>query len=265
MRIAFFDSGLGGLSVLHEARLQLPKEDYVYFADTKNVPYGNKTHQEVKDFVFAAVEELVKHDIKALVVACNTATSITIKDLRQHYKFPIIGMEPAVKPAIEKYEASRKRVLVLATALTLKEDKYSELISKIDHLQLADALPMPGLVQLCEKLQFDDVSATQYLEEQMGKYNMEDYGAVVLGCTHFIFFNPSLRKYLPNNVEILDGNLGTIRHLKNTLQQHHQLNESGSGEIKFLSSSSSPEEPERMKKALAFLDQMATKTKQPTI
>lgn len=255
MRIAFFDSGLGGLSVLHEALSQLPKEDYVYFADTHNVPYGSKTRNEVKQFVFQAVEELIKHDIKALVVACNTATSIAIKDLRQRYPFPIIGMEPAVKPAIEKYEASRKRVLVLATTLTLQEDKYSELISKIDRLQLADAMPMPGLVNLCERLQFDDALVLPYLEEQLKTIDFDDYGAVVLGCTHFPFFRDALSRYLPAHVEISDGNQGTVKHLKNTLAQLGLLSDSGKSNIKFLSSSKSTEEPLRMAKALQFLNQ----------
>ena len=120
-KIAFLDSGLGGLTVLREAIKILPGEDYIYYADNMNTPYGVKTKEEVKQHIFNAVKFIVTLDAKALVVACNTATSVAIEDLRQQYNFPIIGMEPAIKPAIEKHKNTGKRILILATELSLKE------------------------------------------------------------------------------------------------------------------------------------------------
>ena len=105
MRIAIFDSGIGGITVLAEALKQLPQEDYVYYADTLHVPYGEKTKQQVRNYIFKAVDFLAGTGIKALVVACNTATSIAVNDLRQRHSFPVIGMEPAVKPAVQRRQS----------------------------------------------------------------------------------------------------------------------------------------------------------------
>ena len=121
MKIAFFDSGVGGLSVLQTAIQVLPPQQYIYFADSVNAPYGTKSKKEIKKLMFEAVDFLQTKNINALVVACNTATSAAIKDLRKQYDFPIIGMEPAVKPAIEK--SKKKKIVLFATELTLKEKK----------------------------------------------------------------------------------------------------------------------------------------------
>lgn len=256
MAIAFFDSGIGGLSVLQVARKRLPQEDFIYFADTLHVPYGSKSREEVKEFVLAAAEQLVGLGIKALVVACNTATSIAIKDLRARYDFPIIGMEPAVKPAIEKYAPAHKRVLVLATALTLKEDKYHQLLSHIDHLQLADACPMPGLVLLAEQLDFSEASVRAYLQETLGAIDWNNYGALVLGCTHFVFFRTHLQAFLPPHIEIIDGNVGTVNHLIQTLSAKGQIKREGSGSLQLLSSLNKAQEAQRMQKALDYLEKV---------
>ena len=118
MKIGIFDSGIGGLTVLAEALKEIPKGEFIYFADTGNVPYGTKSKEEVKDLVLRAGEFLYSKKIDALVVACNTATSIGIEELRKKYNVPIIGMEPAVKLALNKED--NKKVLVMSTDLTLK-------------------------------------------------------------------------------------------------------------------------------------------------
>ena len=123
MKIGFFDSGIGGLTVLSEALKRLPNHEYLYYADTVHAPYGPKPKEEVREYVFKAIEFLVNEGAQIIVIACNTATSIAVSELRQKYSIPIIGMEPAVKPAIESVENSTKRVLVTATPLTLKEEK----------------------------------------------------------------------------------------------------------------------------------------------
>ena len=120
MRIGFFDSGIGGLTVLSEALKRLPNHEYLYYADTQHAPYGPKPKEEVREYVFHAIDFLVDEGAEIIVIACNTATSIAVAELREKYSIPIIGMEPAVKPAIEHVANSSKRVLVTATPLTCK-------------------------------------------------------------------------------------------------------------------------------------------------
>ncbi|MGB1243021.1 MAG: glutamate racemase, partial [Chitinophagales bacterium] len=126
MNIAFFDSGVGGISVLKEALTLLPNENYLYFADSKNAPYGVKSSEHIRSLMLDATDFLAQQNIKALVVACNTGTSVAIKDLRKKYSFPIIGMEPAIKPAL--LNDLSKKVLVFATERTLLEDKFHSLV-----------------------------------------------------------------------------------------------------------------------------------------
>ncbi|HOE57616.1 MAG TPA: glutamate racemase, partial [Bacillota bacterium] len=154
MSIGVFDSGIGGLTVLKEAIRQLPHENYLYYADTRHVPYGTKPKDEVKGYIYNAAEFFAGQGVEALVIACNTATSIAINDLRERYGFPIIGMEPAVKPAVEK--ADDRRVLVLATPITVKEKKLHDLVERLDSEQTVDLHALPGLVEYAEKFIFDE-------------------------------------------------------------------------------------------------------------
>ena len=148
MKIAFFDSGIGGLTVLQEALKILPHEQYIYFADSDNAPYGIRTSQEIRNLVFDAVEFLIKQDIKALVLACNTATSVAVKELRATYTLPIIGMEPAVKPALKA--ADNKKTLICATQRTLEEDKLKELIQNLNAESKVEQLSLQNLVIYAE-------------------------------------------------------------------------------------------------------------------
>lgn len=210
MKLGFFDSGVGGLSVLYEAIKIIPFTEYLYYADTDNVPYGTKPKEEVKKLVFNAVEFLIDKKIDALVVACNTATSIAIKDLREKYSIPIIGMEPAIKPAVEK--TCNKRVLVFATPLTLVEEKFQQLVTKVDKDNIIDYLPLPELVEYAEKFNFDEEIISDYLEFKLKNYNINNYGTVVLGCTHFVFYRNMIALKFPT-ADIIDGNKGTVNHL----------------------------------------------------
>lgn len=233
--IAIFDSGIGGLSVLREALKILPFEDYIYFADTEHVPYGVKNKEEVKLLVLKAGEFLNAQKIKMLVVACNTATSSAIKELRSKYDFPVIGMEPAVKPAVSNNK--NKRVLVLATELTLKEQKFRDLVDKVDNEKIVDLLPLPELVEFAERFIFDDQTIIPILRERLSPLILENYGTVVLGCTHFPFYRSSLQKIFPHGTEIIDGNLGTVTHMKNILENRQLRNPRASkGKIDFFHS-----------------------------
>jgi len=233
--IAIFDSGIGGLSVLEEALKILPSENYIYFADTDHVPYGEKSTEEVKEFVLQAAKFLNTQKIKMLAIACNTATSSAIAALRHIYDFPVIGMEPAIKPAVSKNK--NKRVLVLATALTLKEQKFRELVDKVDNEKIVDMLPLPELVMFAEGFVFDDDHILPVLKAKLSSFDLENYSTVVLGCTHFPFYKESLRKIFPPGTEIIDGNKGTVAHIKNVLEQKGLLNHGKhKGEVEFFHS-----------------------------
>lgn len=234
-KIGFFDSGIGGVTVLYDALKILPNEDYIYYADTLNVPYGPKLKEEVKKHIFDAVEFIVNQGVKAIVIACNTATSVAIEDLRARYSIPIIGMEPAVKPAIEKNTNTNKRILVTATALTIKEEKLQNLISKLDSDNIVDLLPLPGLVQFAENLEFREAYVLPYIKDQLSKYELDKYETIVLGCTHFPYYKDMFRKLFSKDINIIDGSNGTTKNLKRILEEKNQINE-GNGQISFYNS-----------------------------
>ena len=226
MRIGFFDSGIGGITVLYEAIKYLPEADYIYYADTKNVPYGIKPKKEVEEYIHRAVKHIIDLNVDALVIACNTATSIAIKDLRNKYDLPIIGMEPAVKPAVEKN--GDKEILVLATHLTLREEKYQNLVFKLDPKNIIKSLPLPELVNYAENFQFNN-DVKWYIKDKLNVYNLNLFGTIILGCTHFVFFKDIIKQIIPDNIEIIDGNIGTVKHLKNILIESSIFNKNRKG------------------------------------
>ncbi len=247
--IGFFDSGIGGVTVLKEAVDIMPGEDYLYFADTRNVPYGEKGREEVRECVLSAVEKMAAMGIKALVVACNTATSIAINCLRRQYDFPVVGMEPAVKPAVAENGNSGRRVLVLATALTLREEKYHNLVRMVDQYNIVDSIALPGLVEFAENLEFEGEKVLAYLKDRLGQLDLQSYGTVVLGCTHFTFFTKTLRQFLPPHVNIIHGAGGTVRRLKNVLEERGLLG-GGTGRVLFCSSGDAKADEAKCRKAL---------------
>lgn len=252
MRVGFFDSGIGGLTVLNEALKENYQADYIYYADQANVPYGNKSKEEVRELLMEAADFLVSKDINALVVACNTATSAGIEDLRQKFSFPVIGMEPAVKTGLLKDQ--NKKVLVMATALTLKEDKFKSLLNQTGGQERVLALPMPKLVDWAEEMDFSSSRVEAYLEDSLQGINFDDYSSLVLGCTHFIYYRPLLEKLLPAGVEIVDGNKGTIKNLFKKLEglAPAGLPSEESRQIEFFSSDKS-QDAKKMKDYLDYL------------
>lgn len=227
--IAFLDSGLGGVSVLKEAMKILPHENYIYYADNLNAPYGPKTKELVKQHVFDAIKFINTLDVKALVVACNTATSVAIEDLRKQYSFPIIGMEPAIKPAVEKHKNTDKKVLVFATDLSLKEEKMRNLITKMDASKNIDSLSLPKLVTFVEAFEANEEKIAEYIKQSLSSFDIHNYAAVVLGCTHYVAYRHIFKKILPAEVDVFDGNLATVKHLKDVLEQRALLSSAGNG------------------------------------
>jgi len=249
MNIGFFDSGIGGLSVLREALALMPNENYLYYADSDNTPYGTKTRDEVKKLAFRAVEFLISKGIKALVIACNTATSASVEDLRKAYDFPIIGMEPAVKPAVARSLNGGKRVLVLTTPLTLREVKFRELVTRVDPEHIVDGIPAPKLVELAERFTFDGPEVEEYFRVILPWDKISCYGTIVLGCTHFPFFRDTLARILPQSIDIIDGNRGTVNHLYDVLKSKNMLNPSNKpGRVLFFRSGVPVEDPEAVEK-----------------
>jgi glutamate racemase len=233
MKIGVFDSGIGGLSVLHEARKVLPNEHYLYYADTAHVPYGTKPKEEIRGYIFEAIGFLRDQGCEAIVVACNTATSVAIDDLRASFSLPIIGMEPAVKPAVQANQ--HKRVLVFATEMTLQEPKFHNLVSKVDNEGIVDYLSLQELVLFSERFEFGEDKVLPYLRSRLAAMDLASYGHVVLGCTHFIYFRPHIRRMFPAGTVLLDGNAGTVQHLKNRVTGF-QSESPGTGKVQFFHS-----------------------------
>ncbi len=211
MKIGFFDSGIGGLCVLHRAMKDLPEADYIYYADTKNVPYGEKPRKVVLDIVSDVMKFLTARKVDAVVVACNTATSVAIKDMRKKYDLPIIGMEPAVKKAREEYPDGR--TLVMATPITVSGDKMKYLLERVDQEHMVDMIPMPRLVRFAEDGIFDGEEVQDYICTQLKGTDLKNYTSLVLGCTHFNYFRKALRQQIPGDIAMVDGVEGTVAQL----------------------------------------------------
>ena len=226
--IAVFDSGVGGISVLRHLRAELPNERFLYFGDSANAPYGTRPTAEIRDLTLAAAEKLMDRGLKALVVACNTATSAAIEDLRQRYpELIVIGIEPALKIASDRFPGGN--VGVMATPATRREKKFARLLHRFaDHCQVVK-LPAAGLVELVEAGKGNGIEAEELLrpllEPYYGKLN-----AVVLGCTHYPFAAKAISKLLGPDTVLLEGGPGTARETKRRLAVAGLLRD-GSGKI----------------------------------
>lgn len=244
MKIGFFDSGIGGLTVLHCALKMLPNEQFLYYADEKHVPYGEKQKEEIIRYVNEAVEFMIKSGAKAIVLACNTATSAAAGAMRKKYKIPIIGMEPAIKKAIETYKS--RRIFVAATPVTVRGEKMKKLIDKVDTKKVTELIPMPMLVRFAEEGKFNDEGVLNYIREKFQKYNFDEYSSLVLGCTHFNYFKDSFRKVLPKSIHFVDGNSGTVSQLIRKLKENSLMENNKSG-VEFYESGEKVKSVERLK------------------
>lgn len=227
MKIGIFDSGIGGLSLLHQAMITLPEVDYMFYADVDNVPYGEKSNDEIRTYVDHAVGFLIDNGCKSVVLACNTATSVAISYLRDKYGIPIIGIEPAVKPAVE--HCHNKRIMVVATTVTSRGAKLKNLIMRYDTTNLVDVVPLPRLVRFAQNDEFDSDEVRNYLNNELASYDLNDYSELVLGCTHFNYFKDSFARIFPRDVDIVDGNVGVSNNLKRTLQLNGLLDDVDEG------------------------------------
>lgn len=223
MPIGFFDSGVGGLSVMREALKIMPNENYIYLGDSINAPYGVKSVEEVKNLTFKAVEFLLNKGVKGIAIACNTATSAAVAALRIEYPdLPLVGIEPALKPAVELHKEGK--ILIMATSMTLKEEKFHKLMKKYENIAEIVPLPCPGLVEFIESGKLEGEEVETYLKEKLDTYKNDKISSIVLGCTHYPFIKNSLYKILGEDILIIDGGLGTAKELKRRLEKKDLLN-----------------------------------------
>ncbi|MDD5934289.1 MAG: glutamate racemase [Clostridiales bacterium] len=254
MKIGVFDSGLGGLSVLHCAQKLIPNADYVYYADEKHVPYGEKKPEELKGFIKEIIQFMIDKNVDAIVIACNTATSMIDKSERKKYPIPIVGMEPAVKKAVDLYSNENKRILVAATPVTITGDKLKGLVEQVDRDNMTDLVALPGLVRYAEQGDFSSDGIITYLKEALKEYDLSNYGTVVLGCTHFNYFKPSFQKLFDQEVHFLDGNEGTIHQLLRVLPNKLEKKEKGTVEYYFSGDKLTEKEHSFVQQCLSQLD-----------
>lgn len=235
--IAVFDSGVGGISVLRQLRRQLPNERFLYFGDSANAPYGTRPTQQVRELSLAVAEQLIPRGIKALVVACNTATAAAIDTLRQaHPDLIIVGVEPALKLAAD--HCPGRTVGVMATPVTLREEKFNHLAARFEDACQIVRLPAPGLVELVEAGKANSVETVELLTQLLGPW-LGKLDAMVLGCTHYPFAIQALRKVIGEDIPIYDGSEGTARETRRRLEAAGLLRE-GTGEILFENSANDP-------------------------
>ena len=249
--VAVFDSGVGGISVLRELMRLMPNENYLYFGDSANAPYGDKTTDEVRELTLAAAEMLVARNIKALVVACNTATAAAITLLREKYpQLTVIGIEPALKLAADLYP--RGRIGVMATQVTLREEKFAHQAERFPETQIS-LIPAPGLVELIEAGREDSEETRKLLEELLLPY-VGKLDALVLGCTHYPFVKKQIARILGADTRLLDGGEGTARQTRRCLEQKDLLNP-GPGSVQMENSS---HDAALLQRAMALLEREVT-------
>ncbi len=212
--IGIFDSGIGGLSVLSHIRQLLPMEDLYYVADNGHLPYGNKNPNLVKQRSLAITEFLIRQGVKAIVVACNTATAAAISLLRQRFDLPIIGMEPGVKPGIEKSRVGK--VAILATEGTLGSEKFQALLDRHGSAALVLVQPCHGWVELVEA-QADQTTSRRTIEPQILPLMAQGIDTLVLGCTHYPFLTQAIQEITGEGMQIIDTGLAVARQLNRRL------------------------------------------------
>ena len=232
--IAVFDSGVGGISVLRQLLRYLPGERFLYYGDSANAPYGSRTTEDVRQLTLAAVKKLTtEYPVKAQVIACNTATAAAVKQVREKYPdLIVIGIEPALKVAADNFPGGR--IGVMATEVTLREEKFDLLLHRFEEGCTIAKIPAPGLVQLIEAGKVDAPETEQLLRQILKDY-IGKLDALVLGCTHYPFASKAISRVLAGQTVLLEGGDGTARETLRRLAEAELLEE-GEGEVLILNS-----------------------------
>jgi glutamate racemase len=230
--IGIMDSGVGGLSVLQELTALLPHENVLYYADNGNCPYGTRPVEEICALTGRAVAFLLEQGAKAAVIACNTASTATVAHLRQKWQdVPIIGMVPAVKPAVALSRTGK--VGILATQATLKAFALHQVIAQFAKDSEIMAVAPPDLVELIESGKINHSQTRNLLTDYLLPLKVKGMDTLVLGCTHFPFLRPLLTDILGRQVQLVDSGAAVARQTKRVLEQKNLLNPNGKAEIGF--------------------------------
>ncbi|MBW3631223.1 MAG: glutamate racemase, partial [Gemmatimonadetes bacterium] len=230
--IGIFDSGVGGLSVAREIHSLLPAEPLLYLADTAYCPYGGRSVDEIRARSVAAVGTLYERGVKAVVVACNTATGAALELLRAEFPIPILGLEPAVKPAAQATRVGR--VGVMATAGTLRSERFGRLVSTFAQGVEVFAVACPGLVELVEAGETEGELALGALSELLAPLREAGVDTIVLGCTHYPFLREAVAEVMGSGVTLLDSGRAVANHLDRVLRDADALADGPGGEIRML-------------------------------
>ena len=214
--IGIFDSGIGGTSIWKEIHNLLPNEKTIYLADSKNAPYGEKSKEEIIRLSMKNTDFLLNMNCKLIVVACNTATTNAIRELRAHYTVPFIGIEPAIKPAAIH---SRTQVIgILATKGTLNSELFHKTTEMFHHTKIIEQIGY-GLVELIENGQIESAEMTQLLHSYLDPMIEANIDFLVLGCSHYPYLIPQIRKIIPDTIHIIDSGLAVARQTQNLLNE----------------------------------------------
>ena len=240
--IGVFDSGMGGISVLRELVKVMPHEDFIYFGDSANAPYGTKPTEVIRDLTIRHIEELMAQGAKGIVVACNTATSAAVAVLRKMYpELPLVGIEPAIKPAAVQMPGAR--IVVMATPMTIRQEKFRRLMASYEDQIRIVPLPCPGLMEFVERGDLEGEDLRTYLQELLGTVSEKPIDGIVLGCTHYPFVRKMIQEIAGDKVTIYDGGPGTAREMKRRLQEKDLLNpKTSQGTVHFFNSRDTQEE-----------------------
>ncbi len=236
--IAVFDSGVGGLSVLRHLRRLLPDEKFLYFGDSANAPYGDRPKSEIRKMAFRVAEKLADRGIKALVVACNTATAASIDALRAAYPdLIVVGIEPALKLACDRFPHGT--IGVLATDATLRLEKFDQLLHTVCRDARVIKLPAPGLVELIEAGKGNGAEAEALLRPLLAPWS-DSLDALVLGCTHYPFASDAIGRCFTRRIPLMDGGEGTARETLRRLREKDLL-QAGPGALILENSLNTPQ------------------------
>ena len=219
--IGLFDSGIGGTSIWQEIHNLLPNENTIYLADSKNAPYGQKSKEEIIDLSFKNTEFLLNHNAKMIVVACNTATTNAIKELREKFKIPFIGIEPAIKPAANN--SKTQTIGILATKGTLNSELFNKNVEKFHETTIIEQVGF-NLVKLIENGEMYSEEMTSLLQQYLTPMIQANIDYLVLGCSHYPYLIPQIKKILPPNVKIIDSGQAVAKQTLKVLEDKIGLN-----------------------------------------
>ncbi|MCL0043773.1 glutamate racemase [Peptococcaceae bacterium] len=247
MPIGILDSGVGGLSIVKEIRKLMPYENIIYFADSAYCPYGDKPKEFIKHRVFTLCDFLIHKGAKILVIACNTASIVSLDDLRKHYAIPIVGVEPAVKPAVQ---ATKTGIIgVLATSVSLSGNRFASLVKRFCTKTRVITQPCPGLVELVEQGEINSIKTKKLLYKYLTPLIAENADTIVLGCTHYPFLKPLIYEIIGNNdIKVIDTGKPVAKQTLRVLKQMNLLNaEHNHGKEMFFSSKDSKQNKDLIK------------------